>query len=97
MISLTGKTAQLISQIEGCLARFLHTHTIGSPHSLTLSHSHRGFPENGGLNFVLILTFFSRPADPFWPSEGSANVALCETSFEGETKNHIIERKKWNV
>lgn len=37
-ISLTGKTAQLITQIEGCLTQFLHTHDWfpSFPYSLTL-------------------------------------------------------------
>lgn len=76
MISLTGKAAQLISQIEGCLTQFFHTHThtIGSPLSLTLSLSDRGFPETRGLNFVLVIAFsilapILLPTDPFWPSE----------------------------
>lgn len=45
MISLTGKTARLITQLEGCLTEYVHTHTRTRrsrdwfPLSLTLSHN----------------------------------------------------------
>lgn len=45
MISLTGKTARLITQLEGCLTEYAHTHThtrrshYWFPLSLFLSHT----------------------------------------------------------